>query len=674
MHLIAETPEVQLGLIDVSPFAFSSDEEIQLDGTWEFYWNNFLTHDDFKTEPLTVKKEFLTIPGNWTQIEDYPSHGYGTLRLKVTGLERGESYALYIPEMLTSFRFFINGEEVFKNGITGKSKEDYQAQFKPGTVSFETDNGTIEIICHISNYDHRNSGIWRSITFGKDNVIRYNREKKLLLEMFLSTILLAFSLFHIGIYIYRTEAKSELLFGLICLVLFFRTISTGEQILTMIFPLFPWGIARRMEYSPFFLVGPLFMTFLSSLFPEDSNKKITYAFIFLFSLFGLFFILLPVKITNHGILYAELLLILGIAYALFFLIKALIHKRNHALSIIIAFAILALASINDILFSRQLIPTMYLSSMGFLLFIFIQSQMLSRRYARSFNKVQALSLQLKGINESLSRFVPFQFLNYLKKNSILDVNLGDQVLEDMTILFADIRSFTSLSEVMSPEENFKFLNSFLSQVVPVIREQGGFVDKFIGDAIMALFPSTPDKAVKAALELQIAVFKYNEARNRAGYREISLGIGIHTGQLMLGTIGETNRMETTVIADAVNIASRLETLTKRYGSKIIISRELYNKMDDRDKLISRSLGEAEVKGKSKPIEIMELLQGTNSLPEQNKIENIQSFETALEMFRDNDFLKAEELFKTVIEKNPEDIAALYFSNLCLEKRLNSEKI
>ncbi|MDA3810030.1 MAG: adenylate/guanylate cyclase domain-containing protein [Spirochaetaceae bacterium] len=660
------------GTINLNSYPLEQMGTLNLDGYWEFYWNEFLYHDDFSNNLQRKNRELINIPGSWSKLHDYSAYGYGTLRLTITGLNRDKTYSLYIPEMLTAFRFILNGTEIYTNGTVGKEKKDSKPQFLPGTVTFETDTGSVEMICQISNFDYRNSGIWRSITLGSDNIIQDHRERKLLLEMFLSAVLLAISFFHIGIYFYRKEAKAELLFGLTCLVLFFRTITTGEQILNFLLPDFPWEIARRMEFTPFFLVAPLFMTFLTTLFPEESIKILNKIFLGVFSLLGAFYIIFPVRITNNAILLSELLLISGIVYAFSVLIRALIKKRNHSFPIIAAISILAISSINDILFSRQIIQTMYLSSLGFLLFIIIQSQMLSRRYARSFRKVQALSLQLKGINESLSRFVPFQFLNYLKKNSILEVNLGDQVLENMTILFADIRSFTSLSEVMTPEENFKFLNSFLSQVVPVIREQGGFVDKFIGDAIMALFPFPPDKAVKAAVELQKAVISYNEGRNRAGYSGISLGIGIHTGQLMLGTIGETNRMETTVIADAVNIASRLESLTKTYGSRIIISRELYNKLENTDSIISRSLGDAPVKGKSKPIEILEILDGESPGEEKLKIENLKDFEKAILSIKAKDYNGAAELLRLVLDKNPEDTAAILFLKHCIDCQLNHE--
>lgn len=660
----AEPDRAVQGIIDLSRYKGEKNWEATLDGQWEFYWETWLESEDFDDSPNQPEPEFLSVPGNWNSVGDYPSHGYTTIRLRITGLERGRNYSLYIPEMLTAFRFFLDGKEVYSNGRTGANREESTPQFHPGLVTFKSESSRTEIIIQISNYDHRNSGIWRSLSIGTQQTLMNKRKGKLLLEMFIAAVLLTISLFHIAIYFFRREALAELLFGLCCLLLFFRTMTTGEQLINQIFPAFHWGLARRLEYSPFFAVAPLFMLFLSELFPRESVKKLNTIFLSLFIVLGVFFLVFPVRISNHAILIAELMLVIAMLYAISILSRALKNRRDHAIPILIAFLLLTTAVVNDILFSRQIINTRYLAPQGFILFIFIQSQMLSKRYAKSFREVENLTHQLRDLNESLSRFVPFQFLEYLKKNSILDVQLGDQVLENMTILFADIRSFTSLSEVMTPEENFKFLNSFLSQVVPVIRQQGGFVDKFIGDAIMALFPYPPDKAVRAAIELQNAVKRYNRARNRAGYREISLGIGIHTGQLMLGTIGETNRMETTVIADTVNIASRLEDLTKTYGARIIISKELFEKMDDKSGITSRSLGLSPVKGKAEPLEIIEILDQSRNSSDEAKIDSLNDFEEAVNLIQEGQYDKAATLLKAIMTRNPDDAAAAYFLKHC----------
>jgi hypothetical protein len=146
--------------------------------------------------------------------------------------------------------------------------------------------------------------------------------------------------------------------------------------------------------------------------------------------------------------------------------------------------------------------------------------------------------RISRINEANSRFVPDQFLEFLGKDSIEDVNLGDQVQKEMTILFSDIRSFTSISEEMTPKENFDFLNKYLGCMEPVIRTNNGFIDKYIGDSIMALFSDNVENAINAAINIRQKLTEFNAEMRKNGKSEIDNGIGIHTGNLMLGVIGE----------------------------------------------------------------------------------------------------------------------------------------
>ena len=125
---------------------------------------------------------------------------------------------------------------------------------------------------------------------------------------------------------------------------------------------------------------------------------------------------------------------------------------------------------------------------------------------------------------------------------------------------------------MNPQENFEFVNDYLQVVTPVIYRHGGFVDKYIGDAVMALFHGDPRQACACALEIEADLKRYNQARVADGEKPIYSGIGIHTGSVMLGTVGDNQRLQTTVISDAVNLASRIEGLTKQYGHTILALR------------------------------------------------------------------------------------------------------
>lgn len=217
---------------------------------------------------------------------------------------------------------------------------------------------------------------------------------------------------------------------------------------------------------------------------------------------------------------------------------------------------------------------------------------------------------IKEQNLAFARFVPREFLQFLEKEEITQIELGDQVEREITILFADIRSFTTISEKMTPDENFAYLNRFLGHIGPIIRENGGFIDKYIGDGIMALFPSRPDDALHAAMSMLVKVEEINADSDRDKKPSIKIGIGIHKGKTMLGIVGEEERYQGTVISDAVNLASRLEALSKSTGYSVIISEA--TALDLQDDFALRLLGSAKVKGKVNKTKVYTLRSGLGS--------------------------------------------------------------
>ena len=187
--------------------------------------------------------------------------------------------------------------------------------------------------------------------------------------------------------------------------------------------------------------------------------------------------------------------------------------------------------------------------------------------AKPFSKNEFLArvkthLRLANINAAYGRFVPHQFLQALGHESILDVRIGDQIERIISVLFTDIRSYTTLAEEMTPADNFQFINSYLGKMAPVIKTHKGMINQFLGDGIMALFPDSPADSIWAAIGMQKVLIRYNEDRVKRGWRPIRVGMGIHTGPLIMGIIGDRERMEAGIIADTVNTAARLEGLTK----------------------------------------------------------------------------------------------------------------
>jgi len=263
------------------------------------------------------------------------------------------------------------------------------------------------------------------------------------------------------------------------------------------------------------------------------------------------------------------------------------------------------------------------------------------------HQIFALDVQTRMTN-SFARFVPTEFLTFLNKKSIIDVELGNQIQKNMTVLFSDIRSFTDISEKMTPQENFNFLNSYLGRIGPIVKKNKGFIDKYIGDAVMALFPEEPENAIDTAIEIQRAIIEYNTHRKKENYPEIKIGIGIHTGNLMLGIIGEKNRMEGTVISDDVNLASRIENLTKYYEADIIISGRLFKQLKNSNQCEYRVIDKVTVKGKNKAITLIEILDNKSTKNYVIKIINKVKFTRALKLYWESKIAESLNLFTEIL--------------------------
>jgi class 3 adenylate cyclase/HAMP domain-containing protein len=264
--------------------------------------------------------------------------------------------------------------------------------------------------------------------------------------------------------------------------------------------------------------------------------------------------------------------------------------------------------------------------------------------------------EISEINRVYFKFIPYQFMDYLKISNITELKLGAHAQGFMSVMFCDIRSFTSHSEAITPKENFEFVNRFLSLTGPEIRLHKGFIDKYIGDAIMALFPD-PNDALDAAISMYRKTCIDSTTRITIGREPIAIGIGIYTGPVMLGIVGEEERMSSTVISDSVNIASRIESLTKKYGTGLLISKSTLNSISHPEKYSYRFLGNIQVKGKNEPVAIFEILDCLDDKIRDKRLATKEPFESAIKAYHRGNFGQAEAWFSEVLETDNNDPAA-----------------
>ncbi len=270
--------------------------------------------------------------------------------------------------------------------------------------------------------------------------------------------------------------------------------------------------------------------------------------------------------------------------------------------------------------------------------------------------------------ESFARFVPRPFLEQLGRSRVSDVGLGDAVTVDVTVCFSDLRGFTHFSEGSNETETFKLLNRYLGRMEPVIRQHGGFIDKYFGDGVMSLFIDGADGAVNSAIEMNRALDALNgERQESANWR---MGIGIHAGEVMLGTVGTAERLDTTVIGDTVNTASRLEGATKDYCATVLVSRQVLDRLLDAGRYLLREVGRVALVGKSEVLELHEVLAARSDRDADAMAIGRGRFAEGLAHWYDADFSAAARLFRECAVAAPCDALALRYATRCDEYLVN----
>ncbi len=281
-------------------------------------------------------------------------------------------------------------------------------------------------------------------------------------------------------------------------------------------------------------------------------------------------------------------------------------------------------------------------------------------------------LSLARMNVASGRFVPREFLRILGRENLVEVRRGDHLEKEMSILFSDIRSFTTHVEGNTAEQNFRFINNYLTQMEPPIQAEGGFIDSYIGDAIMALFAGgtgtgarhSADQAVRAGIGDLRALEQHNVERLRAGDKPLAVGIGVNTGRLTLGTIGGKNRINCGVIGDSVNLAARVESMTKIYGATFLISEFTHDALVDKSAYALRVVDRVRVKGKTKPVTVYEVLDGLPPAARDRRLASRTVFVEGWKLFQERDVKGALDRFQQAHATAPDDDAARLWITRC----------
>mgnify|MGYP003671666274 CR=1 FL=1 len=240
--------------------------------------------------------------------------------------------------------------------------------------------------------------------------------------------------------------------------------------------------------------------------------------------------------------------------------------------------------------------------------------------------------------------------------------------QEATILFSDIRQFTAIAESIGAGETVQMLNDYFSDMVEVVLRHGGLLDKYIGDAIMAVFgapivgPQDADDGVTVAIEMIRQLRRFNERREARGMEAIAIGVGVATGEVVAGSIGSEKRLDYTVIGDSVNLAARLESANKFFGTSVLIAGTTVAHM--RAERPMRELDLLRVKGKSRPVAIFEPLEIHLEVPQQELLRLLPTFQRGIARYRQRDWRTAMAAFAEVLDHLPDDAPSKLYLNRC----------
>ncbi len=636
---------------------------VALDGQWAFYWNRFIDPATFLDGAPPLPDAYVAFPAVWSgyAVAGNAPVGYCTWQLSVTGLKPGTRYGIRASSFLSAARIYANGSRVQAHGVPGRTASEERPGWLSLTSPVEADaRGRIDLVIHASNFSDRQGGTRTSMLFGDYGAIIAARESAVGLELFVAGAIAIMGAYYLGLFAFRRSDRASLWFGLFCLALAVRVLCYDEYFILAIVPGMPWRLLFDLGYLTFTLAVALFAAFIHATFPDEFPRWAAIAAAVAAGIYSAVVMVAPTRVSSLGLVWFQAVTVLVGTGAVAAIIVASVRRRAGAPLFGLGFLAMFGAVVHDILVSAGLLKGGFAMQLGMLGFLFALSLIMTRRFAGAFGIAERLSSDLARINSSLERFVPREFLAFLKKRTIEEIELGDSSAQDMAVMFVDVRAFSRIAESSTPQETFAFINEYLAHVGPAVRAHGGFIDTYLGDGFMALFPDGAEAAVRCALDVQRRVAEYNGERLQRGAGPMRVGIGIHAGQLMLGTIGESMRMDGTVISDAVNIASRLEGVSKEYGISIAASERILADLPDPTLYRMRFIGKIRVKGKLQPVSVFDIYDGDPDDRRSRKDLVRASFERGVEAYYARRFGDARSLFEQVLAALPDDGAALRY--------------
>ena len=559
-----------------NPAALETNQVV-INANWDFYWGKFVAPTDMQTVPEAQ----VEVPLAWNKYDLSPEinavtkkgKGSATYRLLLTNLEPNKEYAFPTYELCyTAFTVLCGQKVVYRSGDPSLDWIKTKAEQNFDKAVFTADSeGNALLTFYVSNNFYRKGGFRGAFQLSEASYYEKLYNKKLCIYSIFAGILLIMTIYCLLMGLYKKE-KTSLYLALLVFGIITRVITSVFPLLKGLFASIPFTLMLRIEYLALLLIPSAQILYFDSL-----NKKIFHHIpVKLLAMPALvLFVLdfcLPISIANRlvPVMQAYMFAIIVLSLVLFF-IRIIKDKDFISLMAVISLIIIAIGATNDILLNNQktYLGSVRLLGLSFVVYAFFQIVVLAYVQDRNYRKVVELNEDLAITNKAYYRFVPKEILELLGHENVIEAAPGDYKVLKMGLLSADVRNFTSTSEKMPAFQVFELLNIYLQRVAPFIRKNGGIIEKYLGDGIVAIFPEGAACALTCAVEMQNEMNKLRQELVLKGFPAIKIGVGVHYGNVVIGTGGNLKRMSEVSLSDDINIVINTEAATKSYEKPIL---------------------------------------------------------------------------------------------------------
>lgn len=450
-------PRAVDGYLDLSSWNISAAEPIELAGEWEFYWRQLLTPNEVGA--AASSRSVQQVPASWTSYGDeFEVESFATYRLRIRSPQPHGAFGLLLDGQGSSYSVWLNGELLATDGEVGTELTANVRSGKPQLVFFDPEGQDIELLVQISNFSHRNAGFRNAILLGSAEAIHGFEARTTLYESIYLSLLLAIALYHYFLFSQRGEERFSLHFANLSLLTAVRVGFTGNNVLVSALPFLSWEVALRFEYLTFFFVAPAFTALMRSLYPQDVPRWFMRTTLALAAAYSLYVVLVSTLAATYTVSSYQIVLLLEIAYFVYFLFRLFRFRREGRFYIGAAALMGLLGLFSDILFFRGIVPFGQVAPFGMVGFVFVQAIYLAARYSASFRRVAELSTLLeKKILELRASETKYRTIFEESKDVIFVADLSGRI-EDISPACEPLFGFTP-AEVVANETNLNDIGS-----------------------------------------------------------------------------------------------------------------------------------------------------------------------------------------------------------------------